>query len=64
MNIDHGEENIEVPGRPAAYSYLAGPDTGAWQEVNRKVGVLWPITNADEVHRVNLQSGQVEVVWH
>ncbi len=62
--ITIGEENIEVPGRPAAYSYLAGPDTGAWQEVNRKVGVLWPITNADEVHRVNLQSGQVEVVWH
>lgn len=61
--ITAGEENIEVPGRPAAYSFLAGPDTGGWQEVNRKVGVIWPVTNADEVHRVNLQSGELEVVW-
>ena len=58
-----GEVVIEVPGRPAAFSYLAGPTDGGWSQVNQKVGVLWPITNQDEVYRVNLQSGLIEQVW-
>jgi hypothetical protein len=58
-----GEVVIEVPGRPAAFSYLAGPEDGGWEQVNRKVGVLWPITNQDEVYRVNLQTGLIDNVW-
>ncbi|MCB9762873.1 MAG: hypothetical protein H6739_23940 [Alphaproteobacteria bacterium] len=54
---------LETPARPAPYSYLAGPTGGGWDEVNRKVGVIWPMTNADTVLRVNMQAGKTEVVW-
>lgn len=57
------EPRLEVPTRPVAFSYLAGPDADAWAEVNRKVGVLWAQQNADTVLRVNLEANKIEVIW-
>lgn len=58
-----GERSIEAPARPRVVSYLAGPTGGGWDEVNRKVMAVWPITNSDNVLRVNLQSTEIEAVW-
>lgn len=57
------ETKVRTPGRPAAYSYLAGPTGGGWDVVNRKVGVVWPIQGSDVVLRVNMQSGFIEESW-
>lgn len=61
--ISTGERSIEAPGRPVVTSYLAGPEGGGWDEVNRKVMAVWPITNSDNVLRVNLQSAQIDAAW-
>ncbi len=57
------DQELELPARPVAFSYLAGPTGGGWDEVNRKTGVLWPLTDDNTVLRVNLQTAQIEVVW-
>ena len=44
-------------------SYLAGPEGGGWDEVNRKTMALWPLLNSDTVARLNLSSGGIEVLW-
>lgn len=61
--ISSGEYTLRAPGRPTAYRYFAGATGGGWDLVNRKVGVLWPMTGSDSVFRVNMQSGQIEQVW-
>ena len=61
--LDQGEERFEAPGRPVIVSYLAGPEGGGWDEVNRKTMALWPLLNSDTVARVNLSSGGIEVLW-
>jgi len=57
-------EALELPARPMPFHYLAGPTGGGWDEVNRVVGVLWPLTNADKVVRVNVSTVTVENVWY
>jgi hypothetical protein len=57
------DDTLDIPARPAAYSYLAGATGGGWDAVNRKVGVLWPITNSDEVLRVSVESAAIENIW-
>jgi len=56
-------EALELPARPIPYSYLAGDTGGGWDRVNRKTGVLWPITNSDSVLRVNVGSATIENTW-
>jgi hypothetical protein len=58
------EYYFEMPGRPAAFWYDAGPTGGGWDELDRRPFVLWPITNSDYVGRVRLSSAQVEIVWN
>ncbi|MCK6523447.1 hypothetical protein L6R49_18700 [Myxococcota bacterium] len=60
---DQGEERYEAPGRPLVVSYLAGPDGGGWDEVNRKTMAIWPLLNSDTVARVNVSTGGIEVIW-
>lgn len=61
--IGSGEQAFSLPGRPVPYAHLSGPTGGGWDAVNRKVGVIWPLTNDDRVLRVNLQSVAAEVSW-
>jgi hypothetical protein len=61
--LDQGEERFEAPGRPLIVSYLAGPEGGGWDEVNRKTMALWPLLNSDTVARVNVSTGGIEVLW-
>ncbi len=58
------EYAFELPGRPAAFWYDAGPTGGGWDELDRRDFVLWPITNSDFVGRVRLASAQVEILWN
>ena len=58
-----GERTLEIPGRPVVLSYLAGASGGGWDVVNRKVMALWPITNSDNVLRINLQAAAIDAVW-
>ncbi len=57
------DEILELPARPTPYSYLAGATGGGWDPVNRKTGVLWPITNSDRVLTVNVETGAIEYIW-
>ncbi len=57
------EYRFELPGRPVAFHYDAGPTGGGWDPLDRRAFVLWPITNSDYVGRVRLSSAMVEIVW-
>jgi hypothetical protein len=58
------EHYFEMPGRPSAFWYDAGPTGGGWDELDRRAFVLWPITNSDYVGRVRLSSAEVEIIWN
>lgn len=60
---DLGDVTIEALARPIPYTYLAGPEDGGWVAVNRKVGVVVPNTNGDNVLRVDLNAAQIDTVW-
>lgn len=57
------DEVLELPARPVPFSYLAGATGGGWDPVNRKIGVLWPITNSDRVVSINVESGTIQYIW-
>ncbi len=62
----YGDEEyaFDLPGRPAAFWFDAGPTGGGWDELDRRSFVLWPITNSDLVGRVRLSSAQIRIVWN
>lgn len=60
---DNNETPIDVPGRPVPYSFLAGAEDGGWTAVNRKVGVVLPVTGYDNVCKVDLQAGRITSIW-
>ncbi|MFT5585871.1 MAG: hypothetical protein ACI9VR_003466 [Cognaticolwellia sp.] len=60
---DQAETPIDVPARPVSYSYLAGDQDAGWVGVNRKVGVILPVTGYDNVCKVDLQAGRITSIW-
>lgn len=60
---DVAETPIDVPARPVSYSYLAGDQDAGWVGVNRKVGVILPVTGYDNVCKVDLQAGRITSIW-
>lgn len=57
------ERTFEFPGRPVPFWFDAGPTGGGWNQLDRRVYALWPITNSDLVARARLTSGQIQVLW-
>ena len=60
---DQAETPIDLPARPVSYSFLAGDQDGGWVGVNRKVGVILPVTGYDNVCKVDLQAGRITSIW-
>jgi hypothetical protein len=60
---DLGDVTLEALARPVPYSFLAGSVDGGWVAVNRKVGVVVPNTNGNNVLRVDLNAAQIDTVW-
>lgn len=57
------ETPLDNPARPAVYTFLAGAEDGGWVSVNRKVGLVLPVTGYDNVAKVDLQAGRVVSIW-
>ena len=57
-------EPLELPGKPLAFDYLAGPTGGGWDVDRTRSFALLPIINSDIVLRLRLETWTVEVVWN
>ena len=64
INNQGNREALKLPGKPVTFDYLAGPTDGGWDINRTRTFALVPITNANIVLRLRLESWEVEVVWN